>query len=102
MANRDSDSTSSTSQYSNNQSSNYSNRNSAMSDEVPRKRGLGGFHRGRGAKRARQTFVHQKHTLPRDDTETLRLTEKDLGITEYISTFPGFNGVIKQRYVYKS
>jgi hypothetical protein len=68
----------------------------------PRKRGLGLFRgRGQGAKRPRESFTPpQKHSLPRDDCETLRLTEKDLGITEYISKYQGFNGVIKQRYVY--
>ena len=34
-----------------------------------------------------------------DSAEEVVLREEDVGITGYISQLPGFNGVIKQRYI---
>lgn len=76
-----------------------------------RGRGSGGFwpqrgfrgsrgYRGGGGDRSNfhgNNYNHQWKPRPKREAPTKRLSERDIGVTEYLSEHEGFNGIIKSR-----
>lgn len=54
------------------------------------KRKFEGHHKGK--------FHQNKRPRENFSSQGPRLTEVDVGVTEYVSDYPGFSGIIKQRY----
>lgn len=69
-------------------------------------RGRGPFRGFRGSRRPsgrsftdnNRSYGSNVRSWKRDTTPVKVLTEKDIGVTEYISEHEGFNGIIKSRW----
>uniref|UniRef100_A0A146L3C1 Pseudouridylate synthase 7 n=1 Tax=Lygus hesperus TaxID=30085 RepID=A0A146L3C1_LYGHE len=66
---------------------------SSKRDSIPNHRGRGGFNGGRGRGRGGKRRFDQRLKSP-----TVGLTEKEVGITEYVSSSVGISGIIKHRF----
>nr|XP_049703192.1 pseudouridylate synthase 7 homolog [Helicoverpa armigera] len=59
---------------------------------------MGNFDGQGGGPKYQNNYSGKKGVWVKRDTPGKRLSEEDIGVTEYISKLPGFNGIIKSRY----